>query len=54
MAKTFKNEKELEDFILAKCKVAVAQAEERIYSVIDSFLKNFYSWEPEEYKRTYQ
>ena len=54
MAKTFRNEKELEDFILDKCKVAISQAEERVYSVIDSFLKNFYSWEPEEYKRTYQ
>lgn len=54
MAQVFKSEKELEDFILAKCKDALTQAEQRVYSVIDSCLKNFYSWKPEEYKRTNQ
>ena len=51
---TFKNEKELKDFLLQKCNVAIAQAEEKVNSVIDSFLQNFYSWEPKEYIRTRQ
>lgn len=51
----FKNEKQLESFILAKCRVAIAQAEEKIYRVIDGALKQYYSeFEPSEYIRTQQ
>lgn len=50
----FKNEAQLKSFLLAKCHNAIIQAEEKVYSVIDSFLQKFYSWEPEEYIRTKQ
>lgn len=51
----FKNEKQLKDFLLSKCKIAIAQAEERIYRVIDGALKQYYSeFEPDEYIRTKQ
>lgn len=49
----FKNENQLKSFLLQKCKVAVAQAEERVYRVIDSALKQYYSeFTPDEYIRT--
>lgn len=51
----FKNEKQLKDFLLAKCKVAISQTEEKIYRVIDSALKQYYDeFEPSEYIRTQQ
>lgn len=49
-----KSQEQLEELLLSKCHKAVAAAEERVYSVIDSFLQNFYEWEPDEYIRTYQ
>ena len=50
---TFKNEKQLKDFLLAKCKSAIVQAEERIYRVIDGALKQYYDeFKPDEYIRT--
>ena len=50
---TFKNEKELKKHLLAKCKIAVAQTEEKIYRVIDGCLRQYYSeFTPEEYIRT--
>ena len=49
----FKNQKQLESFLLAKCKVAITQAEERVYRVIDSVLKRYYNeFAPDEYIRT--
>ena len=55
MAKAFKNEKQLKDFLLAKCKAAIVQAEEKIHRIIDSCLQQFYSeFEPDEYIRTSQ
>ena len=52
---TFKNEKQLKEFLLAKCKVAITQAEERVYKVIDGALKQYYSeFDPSEYIRTQQ
>lgn len=49
----FKNEKQLKDFLLKKCKVAIAQAEEKVYRVIDGALKQYYSeFTPDEYIRT--
>lgn len=50
---TFKNKKEFEKYILSKCKIAVAQTEEKIYRVIDSCLKKYYNeFTPDEYIRT--
>lgn len=49
----FKNEKQLKDFLLKKCKVAIAQVEEKVYRVIDGALKQYYSeFTPDEYIRT--
>ena len=51
----FKNKKQLENFLLAKCKSAIIQAEEKVHRVIDNCLKQFYSeWEPDQYIRTSQ
>lgn len=51
----FKNEAQLKSFLLAKCKNAVAQAEERVHRTIDNCLKQFYSeFTPDEYIRTKQ
>lgn len=49
----FKNEKQLKDFLLEKCRVAISQAEEKVYRVIDGALKQYYSeFSPDEYIRT--
>lgn len=51
----FKNETQLKNFLLAKCKTAIAQAEERVYRVIDGALKQYYDeFDPDEYIRTKQ
>ena len=64
----FKNEKELERFILAKCKSALAKTQEKVYKILDKFLNDFYKdytpgtytdWDGTEkfyrgYDRTYQ
>lgn len=51
----FKNEKQLKNFLLAKCKNTISQAEEKVYRVIDGCLNQFYSeWEPDQYIRTSQ
>lgn len=51
----FKNEKQLKDFLLAKCKNAIVQAEEKVHRIIDDCLKQFYSeFKPDEYIRTQQ
>lgn len=51
----FKNEKQLKEFLLSKCKIALTQVEERIYRVIDGALQQYYSeFEPDEYIRTQQ
>lgn len=50
---TFKNEDELKKVLLAKCKNAVAQAEEKVYKIIDNCLKQYYNeFTPDEYIRT--
>ena len=52
---TFKNEKELEKFLLNKCRVAVADTERKVHDIIDKCLKQFYAqFEPDEYIRTEQ
>ena len=51
----FKNEKELEQFVLKKCQAAIAEAENKIYAEIKSTLAQFYQeFSPEEYIRTSQ
>lgn len=51
----FKNEKQLKDFLLAKCKNTVVQTEEKVHRIIDNCLKQFYSeFSPDEYIRTEQ
>lgn len=51
----FKNEKELERFLLEKCRNAVAQTEQKVYAIIKSTLVQFYNeFTPEEYIRTNQ
>ena len=51
----FKNEKQLKEFLLAKCKSAIVQAEEKVHRIIDDCLKQFYSeFKPDEYIRTQQ
>lgn len=51
----FKNEKQLEQFLLAKCRSAVAGTERKVHDIIDKCLKQFYTqFEPEEYIRTEQ
>lgn len=51
----FKSEKELEKFILIKCKNAITIAENKIYKVIDEYLDAFYGeYNPTEYIRTKQ
>lgn len=52
---TFKNEKQLEKFLLQKCKAAVSDTERKVHDIIDKCLKEFYSqFEPEAYIRTGQ
>ena len=64
----FKNEKELERFILKKCHSALAKTQEKVYRLLDKFLNDFYKdytpgtyidWDGKEkyyrgYDRTYQ
>lgn len=51
----FKNEAQLKNFLMAKCKTAVVSAEEKVHRVIDSCLQRFYDeWKPDQYKRTSQ
>lgn len=64
----FKNEKELEQFLLKKCHSALAKTQEKVYQIIDKFLNDFYKdytpgtytdWDGTEkfyrgYERTYQ
>jgi hypothetical protein len=51
----FKNEAQLKNFLLAKCKAAIVQAEEKVHRIIDDCLRQFYSeFSPDEYIRTQQ
>ena len=55
MAKIFKNEKELERFLLPKLQAAVTRTQEQIYQILHRFVKEFYNdFTPEMYERTYQ
>lgn len=49
----FKDEKQLEAFLLTKCKAAVVQAEQKAYRIIDGCLNQYYDeFDPDEYIRT--
>lgn len=51
----FKNEKQLKEFLLKKCKNALIKSQEQVYQIIDRFIKEFYAeFSPEMYERTYQ
>lgn len=51
----FKNEEQLKSFLMAKCKNAIVQAEEKVHRIIDGCLQQFYSeFKPDEYIRTQQ
>ena len=49
----FKNEAQLKNFLMAKCKNAVVQAQEKVYRIIDRCLDQYYGeFKPDEYIRT--
>ena len=51
----FKNVKQLEVFLLQKCKNALMKSQEQVYQIIDRFVKEFYAeYSPDVYERTYQ
>ncbi len=51
----FKNEKELEQFILKKSRLALLKAQEEVYKIIKDFIRRFYAdYSPDRYHRTYQ
>lgn len=51
----FKSTKELEAYLLPKCKNALMKSQEQVYQIIDRFVKEFYAdYSPELYERTYQ
>lgn len=51
----FKNEKQLEAFLMKKCKNALIKSQEQVYQIIDRFVKQYYAeFSPEMYERTYQ
>lgn len=48
----FKNETELKNFLMKKCKEAVTGTERKVHDIIDKCLQQFYNeFEPEEYIR---
>lgn len=50
-----KNEAQLKQVLLAKCKNALIKSQEQVYQIIDRFVKEFYAeFSPEMYERTYQ
>lgn len=51
----FKNEKQLEAFLLQKCRAALVKSQQQVYQIIDRFVKEYYAYySPEMYERTYQ
>ena len=50
-----KNETQLKQILLAKCKNALIKTQEQVYQIINRFVKEFYAeYSPEMYERTYQ
>ena len=55
MSVVFKNEKQLEEFLLAKCRDALFKAQGEVYRIIKRFLDQFYKeYDPVMYERTNQ
>lgn len=51
----FKSEAELKKYILSRCRKSIVEVEKKIYGIIDSYLKKYYSeFSPKEYIRTEQ
>lgn len=51
----FKNQKELERFIMKQSRQALMKAQDKVYEIIKRFLYQFYTeYDPEVYDRTYQ
>lgn len=51
----FKNEQQLKSFLLAKCQSALANAQEKVYKILDLYMQRFYAdYDPVMYERTYQ
>lgn len=51
----FKDEKQLKNFLMEKCKVAVIRTQNKIYEIIKKALAEFYQdYDPVLYERTYQ
>lgn len=49
----FKDKKQLENFLLHKCRNAIEKSQEKVYEIIDSCLNTFYGeFTPAEYIRT--
>lgn len=49
----FKSEAQLKNFLMLKCRVAVASTEQKVYDIIDKCLVQFYEeFDPNEYIRT--
>lgn len=51
----FKNEKELESFLMKQSRQALLKAQDKVYGIIKQFVYKFYNdYDPEVYERTYQ
>lgn len=51
----FKNEEQLKFFLLTQCRDAVEKAQEKVYKILDMFVKEFYAdYSPVMYERTHQ
>ena len=51
----FKNEKQLKNFLLQKCKPALERSQNQAYKIIDLYLNRFYAdYDPVMYERTYK
>jgi hypothetical protein len=51
----FKNETELKNFLMKKCRNALVKSQQQVYQIIDRFVKEYYAYySPEMYERTYQ
>ena len=51
----FNNEKQLEKFLLKKCRLALIKAQEKVFRIIKDFLRQYYmDYDPASYERTYQ
>ena len=51
----FKNQKELERFVMKQSRQALIKAQDKVYGIIKQFLYRFYNeFTPDEYKRTRQ